>query len=106
MTTAFGESALGSLGSRLRRHREDVLEYLTGFHMSDVRVFGSVSRGTDGEASDIDLLVHVDRPLSLLTLAHAERGLQGLLGAPIDLVPDNAIRPDLRERILSEAVPL
>jgi DNA polymerase beta domain protein region len=105
-TVPSTRSGLGPLGLRLRRHRDDVREYLARFHMGDVRVFGSASQGTDGEASDIDLLVHTDKPPSLFTLARAERGLEDLLGAPVDLVPDDAIRPDLRERILGEAVPL
>ncbi len=32
--------------------------------IADVRLFGSVARGTDDEQSDIDLLVLVRRPLS------------------------------------------
>ncbi len=105
-TVPSTRSGLGPLGLRLRRHRDDVREYLARFHMGDVRVFGSASQGTDGETSDIDLLVHTDKPPSLFTLARAERGLEDLLGAPVDLLPDDAIRPDLRERILGEAVPL
>ncbi|CAM2946912.1 nucleotidyltransferase family protein [Actinomyces slackii] len=104
--TAPSEPVLGPLGLRLRSHRDEVRAYLTGFHMSNVRVFGSTSRGSDRETSDIDLLVQADRAPSLFTLARAERGLQTLLGAPVDIVPDDAIRPDLREQILSEAVPL
>jgi predicted nucleotidyltransferase len=32
-----------------------------------------------------------------------ERSLSELLGAPVDLVPSTALRPDLRDRVLAEA---
>jgi len=32
--------------------------------VADVRLFGSVARGTDGDESDVDLLVLVRRPLT------------------------------------------
>lgn len=45
-------------------------------------------------------------PLSLMELGRLEQRLVDAIGAPVDLVPDTAIRPDLRERVLGEAVAL
>ena len=72
----------------------------------DVRVFGSVATGDDHEGSDIDLLFTMDRPLSLMQLAALERDVSQVVGCPVDLVPDTVLRPDLRDRILAEAVAL
>jgi len=71
-----------------------------------VRVFGSTATGLDTPDSDIDLLFEMRMPLSLMQLSTIELRLSELLGARVDLVPESSLRPDLRESILAEAVPL
>lgn len=73
---------------------------------SQVRVFGSVAEGTEHPGSDFDLLFDMGTPMGLMELAALERRLSELLGAPVDLIPSSALRPDLRERVLAAAVPL
>ena len=73
---------------------------------SRVRVFGSVAVGSDTEESDIDLLFTMDEPLSLMQLNALSDRIGALLGASVDLVPDTALSPPLRDRILAEAVSL
>ena len=72
----------------------------------DVRLFGSVVRGEAGPASDVDVLVRLDADRSLLDQVALKRDLEALLGCVVDVVTDDAMRPELRDRILSEAVPL
>ncbi|SPF69515.1 Polymerase, nucleotidyl transferase domain [Propionibacterium ruminifibrarum] len=91
---------------RLRRSRRAVIDLIERAGGSNVRVFGSVATGHDREDSDVDLLFHMERPLGLMDLAGLEIELEELLGIGVDLVPDTAIRPAMRERILGEAVPL
>ena len=67
-------------------------------------LFGSAARGELCPESDIDLLVAFDRPVSLFEFARLRRRLQELLGRPVDLVTRDALKPQLRERILREAV--
>lgn len=71
-----------------------------------VRVFGSTADGTDRPDSDVDLLFEMRKPLSLMQLSTLELELSRLIGARVDLVPESSIRPDVRERILNQAVPL
>jgi predicted nucleotidyltransferase len=94
------------LGKRLRTARTQVLEVIKQAGGSNVRVFGSVATGDDGEGSDIDLLFTMGRPLSLMELGALEEKVARAVGADVDLVPDSSARPALRERILAEAVPL
>ena len=94
------------LGMRLRKRAIEVRRLVAEAGGSNVRVFGSVATGSDQQDSDIDLLFSMTRPLSLLELGSLERQIGDLLGAEVDLVPEAALRPDLRERVLSEAVPL
>ena len=82
------------------------MKLLSDAGLDNVRVFGSVATGTDRDGSDVDLLATPRRPVGLLALARLERDASRTVGMPVDLVLDDAIRPDLRERILDEAVPL
>lgn len=94
------------LGRALRANSRHVERVLSAAGVVDIRVFGSVATGTDREDSDIDLLVTMDQPVSLLELSAVERELTALLGAKVDVVPDTSLRPDIREQVLSEAIPL
>jgi predicted nucleotidyltransferase len=67
-----------------------------------VGVFGSMARGEANEDSDIDLLVRLTRPKSLLSLVTLERKLTDALGRRVDLLTENALSPYLRDRILGE----
>ena len=89
---------------RLRRRRAELIGLVKSAGGSNVRVFGSVATGSDHEGSDIDLLFTMRRPLSLMQLGTLEQRLAELVGVTVDLVPDTAIRPVLRDRILAEAV--
>ena len=94
------------LAKQLRTARREVIETVKAAGGSNVRVFGSVATGQEHEGSDIDLLFRMDQPLGLMDLAGLESELGTILHADVDLVPDTNIRPTMRERILSEAVPL
>ena len=71
----------------------------------DVRVFGSVARGDNGENSDVDFLVEFEAGRTLLDLIGLKLDLQDLLGATVDVVTPNSLRY-IRERVLAEAQPL
>ena len=88
--------ALRSLMPELRaRYDVDTLE-----------VFGSrVRRDADLE-SDIDLLVTFTQTPDLLTFIALEDELADKLGARVDLVMRRSLKARLRDRILSEAVPV
>ncbi|MDY3679417.1 MAG: nucleotidyltransferase family protein [Actinomyces urogenitalis] len=90
----------------LRRSRSRVREILAEAGLLRPRVFGSTARGEDREDSDIDLLVTSPRAVSLLEQARIERRLSECVGLPVDLVLEESLRPDLRDRVLREAVPL
>ena len=96
----------GPLALRLRRHAREVRELIDQAGGSNVRVFGSVATGTERTRSDIDLLFDMGTPMSLMELGALERHLSELLGAPVDLIPTSALRPDLRDGVLAEAVTL
>lgn len=94
------------LGRRMRRHRRAVIDTAARRGARDVRVFGSVARGEDTEASDIDLLVDLDDGVGLVALAGLKRELTEMLGVNVDVVPARALKPALRDDVLAEAIPL
>ncbi len=94
------------LARRLRQHSSEIRRLVADAGGSNVRVFGSVATGQDHEGSDIDLLFTMGTPLSLMQLGALERQLSDVLDTEVDLVPDSALRPEFRERALTEAVSL
>ncbi|MGA2838050.1 MAG: nucleotidyltransferase domain-containing protein [Acidimicrobiales bacterium] len=94
------------LGRRLRRHRSAVRECAARYGVGSVRVFGSVARGEDEGTSDIDLVVEVPPSTGLFALGQLEHELEELLGAKVDLVTSDGLRPDVRAEVDRDAISL
>jgi uncharacterized protein len=93
--------------TNLRRlERDKILEVAARHGASNVRVFGSVARGEADERSDLDLLVDLDQGRSLMDLGGLLMDLQETLGIRVDISTERMLRPEIRKRVLSEAVPL
>lgn len=56
------------------------------------------------ESSDIDILVEIEKDISLLDFVALKLELEETLGRKVDLVEFDTIKPRLRERILKEQV--
>jgi len=67
-------------------------------------LFGSTARDTARVDSDIDVLVSFDGPATSERYFGVQFFLEDLLGRPVDLVTDKALRPELRPFIENEAV--
>ena len=72
--------------------------------MTDIRVFGSMSRGEANDNSDVDLLVTLAPGTSALALVGLLLDAQELLGRRVDVVTEPSLHPALRDRVLSDAV--
>ena len=89
---------------------QDILETITSlksqlhtsFHVDGIGVFGSVIRGEQKESSDIDVLVDLDEDADLFDLIGLSQFLEERLNTKVDVVPRNALRPELREQVLRE----
>jgi uncharacterized protein len=83
-----------------------VLEIAWRRGASNVRVFGSVARGEDSEASDIDLLVDLPVRQRLLTLAGLAEELSDVLGVTVDVATVDLLRDEVRPEAIRDAIPL
>jgi predicted nucleotidyltransferase len=85
----------------LAEHRDELRKELG---VKSLALFGSAARDEATETSDVDLLVEFDRPVGLFYFARVRRQLSEILGRSVDLVTPAALRKEMREGILQEAI--
>src|SRR6266542_4440532 len=88
----------------LNSRRGEILALARQYGALNVRLFGSVARGDDDEASDIDLLVDMEPGRSLLDLGGFLTAVELKLGHRVDVVTEKGLRPNIHDRIVKEAV--
>ena len=86
--------------------REEILRIAKKHGARNVRIFGSVARGEADSKSDVDILVEFIPGSTLLSQSAMIRELESFLRLKVDVVSDRGLRERIRERVLSEAVPL
>lgn len=97
------QTNLASLVERLHQQLPRLAEQ---YQVKSLGVFGSYVHQEQSTDSDLDLLVTLYEPPSLLKFIELENYLTDLLGVKVDLVMKSALKPRIGERILSEAVPV
>jgi uncharacterized protein len=91
---------LKSISSLLKRHQTDLRQH----GVKSLAVFGSFARNEALPSSDIDILVEFDRPVGLFEFIRLKFYLEGLTGLTVDLITPDAIRSEMRQETLNEAV--
>ena len=91
--------------------REDILvalrnakPLLDSFGVAHLSLFGSFARDEGREDSDVDVLVEFRRPIGMFEFVRLQRELGARIGRKVELVTHAALKPQLRDRILAEAV--
>jgi len=67
-------------------------------------IFGSICRGEERKDSDIDILVRYKKTPGLFAFLDLKRYLEEIIGRPVDLVTEGALKKQLRETILREVI--
>lgn len=91
--------------------REDILAalrdakpLLESFGVAHVSLFGSFARDEARQDSDVDVLVEFAHPIGMFEFVRLQGELGERLGRKVELVTRAALKPQLRDRILAEAV--
>ncbi|MBW7865224.1 MAG: nucleotidyltransferase family protein [Candidatus Hydrogenedens sp.] len=84
--------------------RQSKPELQARFGVTRLALFGSTARDTASSGSDVDVLVAFEGPATSRRYFGVQFHLEDLLGCPVDLVTEKALRPELRTRIEKERV--
>jgi len=84
--------------------KRKILPILRNYGVKRVGLFGSYVRGEMKEDSDIDILIEIEKNISLLDFVGLKQEIEEVLRKKVDLVEYDTIKPLLKERILSEQV--
>ena len=96
----------GPVGRRVRRRRQDLIAAAAAHGVTNLRVFGSVARGTDRSDSDLDLLADLPPDMGLLGLGRVQDELEAIVGTRVDLVPAGDLKPGVRSQAERDLVAL
>ena len=99
-------ATLSTMHPLIDTHRAALLALARRRGVTDVRLFGCMSRGDDSDNSDVDLLLTLARGTSALALGGLLLDAQELLGRRVDVVTEAGLHPALRERVMAGAVAL
>ena len=86
---------------KLQAHKHVLAER---FGVTGLALFGSYARDQAADGSDVDILVSFDEPATSKTYFGVQFYIEDLLGRPVDLVTEKALRPELRPYVEREAV--
>jgi uncharacterized protein len=95
-----------SLLQLIRNKRAEILRLAALHGARNVRIFGSVARGQNQPDSDADFLVTFDKDRSLMDHAALLVELEQLLGCHVDVAPEDSLRPQIKDRVLRDAIPI
>jgi len=84
----------------LAKHQEAI----KALGVKSLDLFGSVARDEARPDSDVDFLVEFSIEASLFDLFRLRHYLEDILGCSIDLGTEDALRENLREPVLKEAI--
>lgn len=84
--------------------KKKVLPILKRHKTKRAGLFGSVTQGNFKRSSDIDILVDLPRSLNLLDVVGIQQEIEDVIGRKVDLVQYDAIKPFLKNYILSQEI--
>lgn len=92
--------SLTDITTILKNHKND---FHKKYHVSELAVFGSYSRGENTENSDVDILFDYDQQIGWEFLKFASE-LERLLNMKVDLVSKKGIKPSYYSAIEKELI--
>ncbi len=84
--------------------QEQAQALMDSYPISALFLFGSVARDEAREDSDVDILVEFSHPIGLFQLIALKRDLEALLGRRVDIETQRSLKPQVKGRVLQEAI--
>ncbi len=85
---------------------QKTMPLLRKYGILSASVVGSVARGTQTSKSDIDIVIEVIQPISLLTFARIKLELEEILQTKVDLIERSTLKPRIRQYLLHDEISL
>ncbi len=85
---------------------QKAMPLLRKYGILSASVVGSVARGQQTSKSDIDIVIDVIQPISLLTFARIKLELEEILQTKVDLIERSALKPRFRKYLLQDEISL
>lgn len=79
-------------------------EIISEYSVKKISVFGSYARHEQRDDSDLDLLVTFYTKPGLLKYISLEQYLSDILGVPVDLVMESALRPEVATHVFADLI--
>jgi uncharacterized protein len=93
------------MNTKIEIPEKKIIDFCKHYQVKRMALFGSVLRDDFRPESDIDVLVVFDSSarITFLTLGRMTRELSILFQRQVDLVPQEGLKPAIREAVLSSA---
>ena len=88
------------------KYKNSILKIAKQRNIDNIRIFGSVVHNNNNNKSDIDFLIHLLPNASLIDLSGFQFEIEKLLNCKTDVIPDNSIHWSIKDKVISEALPL
>jgi len=82
--------------------KNKILPVLYYHKVKRAALFGSIVRGELREDSDVDILVEIDKDLSLLDFIGIKQEIEDQLEHRVDLVEYDMLKPRIKDAVLKE----
>ena len=92
---------------RIQANRGRIKKILNDAGATNIRIFGSVARGTDNKRSDVDFLVDVDQESgkTIKVMLEAKK-IERILGCKVDVIVSRLCKKEVLKSALNDAIPL
>ncbi|NBD32714.1 MAG: nucleotidyltransferase [Cyanobacteria bacterium] len=90
----------------IKAKQKEIIDIAAKYGASNIRVFGSYARGEQTPDSDLDLLIDLQKGISLFDRIALKQELEDLLGVKVDITKPENLHEIIREKVLDEAMPL
>lgn len=90
---------------KIKISSEKLETFCQRYQVRRLSLFGSVLRDDFRAASDVDVLVQFEpgARVSFMTLGKMQRELAAIFQRPVDLIPEDGLKPIIRAEVLSSA---